>query len=378
MKQSLERLIEIRKRLHRNPELSGMEKDTSKLIKSLMVTYRPDRIIEGIGGYGLAAVFNGRQTGASIMFRCELDALPITEINQFPHRSNNHGIAHKCGHDGHMTIMIGLAEAIFHDPPEKGRVILLFQPAEENGEGARAVIRDNKFRDIEPEYIFALHNLPGYPEKTVLLREGTFAAASKGMINQLYGKTSHAGEPEKGLSPALALAEIISDINFIPQNNTFEDYTLATVIHAKLGEKSFGTTPGYAEIMATLRSFSNNDMELLTRIAVKQVSKHANAHGLKADISWTEVFPATQNDSELVKLVEQISRKNHFQHLFSHLPFRWSEDFSNFTTRYSGVLMGLGAGDHCPPLHHPDYDFPDAIIPVGITLLGDIYRYFLK
>ena len=378
MKQSLEHLIEIRKKLHRNPELSGNEKDTSKLIKSLMITYRPDRIIEGLGGFGLAVVFNGKQAGPSVMFRCELDALPILENSKIPHQSDNHGVAHKCGHDGHMTIMIGLAEAIFHDPPEKGRVILLFQPAEENGEGALAVIRDNKFRDIEPEYIFALHNLPGYPEKTMLLREGTFAAASKGMINQLFGKTSHAGEPEKGLSPALALAGIISALNVIPQHNTFEDYTLATIIHANLGEKAFGTTPGYAEIMATLRTFSNNDMELLSHIAVKLVHKHANAHGLKADISWTEEFPATQNDSELVKLVEQISRRNHFQHLFLKEPFRWSEDFSNFTTRYSGVLIGLGAGDHCAPLHHPDYDFPDAIIPEGITLLEDIYRYFLK
>ena len=161
MKQSLEHLIEIRKKLHRNPELSGNEKDTSKLIKSLMITYRPDRIIEGLGGFGLAVVFNGKQAGPSVMFRCELDALPILENSKIPHQSDNHGVAHKCGHDGHMTIMIGLAEAIFHDPPEKGRVILLFQPAEENGEGALAVIRDNKFRDIEPEYIFALHNLHG-------------------------------------------------------------------------------------------------------------------------------------------------------------------------------------------------------------------------
>ena len=378
MEYNKNKLIELRRKLHQFPELSGEEYETAKIIKQALLKCKPDKIIENLGGNGIAAVFNGQEAGPSVMFRCDMDALPILETNQFQYKSSNRGTAHKCGHDGHITIMIGVAEAILNDPPRKGRVILLFQPSEENGQGAGKVLDDKKFQSIKPDFVFALHNLPGYPEGAIVLREGIFAAASKGMINRLYGKTSHAGEPENGNSPALAMADIIRALTFLPRNNYFEDFTLVTVIHSRLGEVAFGTTPGYAEVMATLRTYSNRDMDLLTEESIKVVNTSVEYYNLKSEISWTEEFPATVNSREALHVIEQAAKQKNIQTLYINEPLRWSEDFSNFTLKYPGALFGLGSGENHPQLHNSDYDFPESILDKGIAIFFGIYQHYLK
>lgn len=373
-----EKLIELRRTLHQYPELSGQEEQTARTIKQNLLEANPDKLIEQLGGTGLAAVYEGKQPGPVIMFRCDLDALPIDEFNEFEYKSRHQGIAHKCGHDGHMTIMSGLAAAISKTPPERGRVVLLYQPSEENGQGAARVLRDPRFRDIEPDRVFALHNLPGYPTGSVIIKKDTFAAASKGMINKLYGKTSHAGEPENGISPAWAMAGIIQQLTTLPANNTFDDFTLVTIIHSRLGEIAFGTTPGYAEVMATLRTYSNSDMDKLTAESVEVVKSQAQSNRLKHEISWTEEFPATVNDSEAVDVLEGVADTIKSQVIRINEPLRWSEDFSNFTLKYRGALFGLGSGKNTPQLHNPDYDFPEEIIDRGIAIFYGIYRHYLK
>ena len=209
---NLEELIEFRKDLHRNPELSGKEKNTSKKIVDFIKRFNPDEIITNIAGKGTAFIFKGNKEGKTILFRSELDALPISEQNSFEYKSRVENISHKCGHDGHMTILSGLASILKDEKPGKGKVIIHFQPAEETGEGAKAVLGDKKFSSLNPDYVFALHNLPGFPENTVIIKSGIFASASKGMIIKLRGKTSHASEPEKGISPVSAAASIMQKL----------------------------------------------------------------------------------------------------------------------------------------------------------------------
>ena len=201
-------LVKLRKELHKNPELAGQEKNTSARIKNFIDNFNPDETITGIGGNGIAFIFKGSKEGKTILFRCELDALPIKEQNDFDYKSLVENVAHKCGHDGHMTILSGLASLFKNQKPEKGKVVFLFQPAEETGEGAKRVVDDKNFRRIKPDYVFALHNLPGFPLGSVAVKTGIFAAASKGMIVKLYGKTSHASEPKNGITPTPATASI--------------------------------------------------------------------------------------------------------------------------------------------------------------------------
>lgn len=375
----IDKIKSLRKELHQNPELSDNEYKTAERIANFLHDLKPDQLIRGIGGNGIACIFKGKKDGPSVLFRCDMDALPIEETNDFEYKSVNKGVAHKCGHDGHMAIISGLAEAFSKNRPESGQVVLVYQPSEENGQGADRMLNDSKWEKIDIDYAFALHNLPGFKKKTIVARNENFASASKGMIIKLRGKTSHAAEPENGITPAIAMAEIIKELSSLPQKGeTFSDFTLVTIIYARLGEIAFGTTPGYAEIMATLRTYTNRDMEVLTEQAEVTTKHFAAENFLSCEISYTEEFPATVNDQNLNELVKESAKELKLDLTDLENPFKWSEDFGHFTNKYPGVLFGIGSGEDHPQLHNPDYDFPDDIIEDSVKLFYQIFKNIAK
>ena len=372
-------LIALRQKLHQFPELSGFESGTTGHLIEFFQRYRPDRIIEGIGGLSLAVVFKGKKPGITALFRCELDALPVAESNDIPYRSRRDGISHACGHDGHMAIMAGFGEILAHDRPSSGRIVLFFQSEEETGTGAEKAIEDPKFKEIRPDYAFALHNIPGFRAHTVLSRPGEFSSASTGMIIQLQGRTSHAADPESGLNPARGVSLIVTGLLDLPRAAEFrKNSVLSTIVMLRLGQAAFGVSPGRAEIMATLRCHHNEVMPLLIRNAEEIVRTNANQEGLKYKISYTEQFPAVVNDQECIDIITSAARENNFPRQSLKEPFPWSEDFSHFTDRFKGALFGLGAGEDHSSLHHPDYDFPDEIIATGVQMFDSIYRIIIK
>ncbi len=372
------KLSELRKLLHRFPDLSDNEENTSKTIVSFLQPWQPDEIITGIGGHGIAAVYNGNDNGATVVVRCELDALPIQESLNIPHRSEIKGVSHKCGHDGHMAIVSGLAQKLYEQRPRKGSVVLLYQPAEETGQGAGRVLDDEKFRRLNPDYILALHNLPGFELGRIIVRKGVFASTSVGMSIKLKGKTSHAGEPEAGTSPALAVAQLIPGLSSIPQFHTaLHESAQITIIHAKVGEIAFGTSPGEGEVMITLRAHSHDVLDSLTERAADFATRTADVFGLEVTVDIVEPFPTTINDPKVVDCIEKSARKANLKLHRREVPFAWSEDFGHFTKAYPGALFGIGAGEKHPSLHHPDYDFPEELIEHGITIFDLIIRQLI-
>ncbi len=206
----LSALADWRRALHSAPELSGQEEATAREVRRFLEpTTRPDRIVTGLGGHGLALVYDGAEPGPTVLIRAELDALPIKEVSTFAHRSTRPGCAHLCGHDGHMAILAGVARGLAAQRPKRGRAVLLFQPAEEDGSGAEAVVADPKFAQIAPDFCFALHNMPGQPLGHAALKTGPVACASRGMRITLSGRTAHASTPGQGLSPMPALAALM-------------------------------------------------------------------------------------------------------------------------------------------------------------------------
>jgi len=371
----IKEIVDFRKVLHRNPELSGKEKNTSLRIIHFIKQYNPDKIIENIGGHGVIAVFKGESAGKKIMFRADIDALPIHEESILEYRSINKNSAHLCGHDGHTAILVNLIRMFSENRPLKGDVLFIFQPSEENGEGAKKVLEDIHFET--PDFIFALHNLPGFTENQFILKEGTFASASKGMIIKLTGKTSHAAEPEKGISPALAMAELVTfftELNLM--ENLFSDFVLSTVVHARLGEIAFGITPGYAEVMVTIRSFSDSDMQELIKFSEQKVTGISQKYKIQSEISFVDEFPATVNNSKCIPQLISLCNENNIQYQILENPFKWSEDFGQFTSVIPGAMIGIGSGDNHPNLHNPFYDFPDSIIPLASEYLFDVYTKF--
>lgn len=371
----IDKIIEFRKDLHSHPELSGKEIHTSRKIVRFISKYNPDKIIENIGGYGVIAVFKGSIPGKNIMFRADMDALPIQEESSLNYKSTIKNIAHLCGHDGHSAILINLISRISENRPTRGSVSFLFQPAEETGEGAVNIINDKNFET--PDFIFALHNLPGYSKNEILLKAGTFAAASRGMIIKLTGKQSHAAEPEKGISPALAMSELVTFFTELDtMDNLFSDFVLATVVYARLGEIAFGTTPGNAEVMVTLRSFTDNDMQQLTEFSKQKVNGISQKYKIQYELSFVDEFPATVNDPGCIKTITELCNKTGYNYKLLEQPFKWSEDFGRYTLIIPGALIGVGSGEEHPNLHNPGYDFPDEIIPVFTKFLFDVYQKF--
>lgn len=376
----IEPLVALRHHLHQHPELSGQEKETAGAIINFLKVYDPDQIVEGLGGSGILVVYNSKEAGPTVMIRSELDALPIQEINdELPYKSSINGVSHKCGHDGHMAMVAGLAHLLNANKPSKGRVILLFQPAEETGEGAQRILADPKFLDFQPDYIFALHNLPGFEANQILIKEDVFAAASKGLIVNLEGKTSHAAEPQNGISPAKALTGIVNEWTNINNDNLpLKTFGITTVVHAQLGERAFGVSPGKAHVMATLRTYDDEDLALMTDRALEIAYGEAKELQLQVGHSETEVFSATINDSSCVEYIKQAAIHHNFEYVMMDDPFRWSEDFGLFTQKYKGAMFGLGIGEDKPDLHNPDYDFPDEVIPTGVKMFYSIINQILN
>lgn len=371
-------LSAFRRELHAHPELAGEERKTAQRILAVLKALKPDGLLTELGGTGLLATFGKDEAGLQVMVRCELDALAIPEVNDFEHRSVIPGKSHKCGHDGHMAILTGLAEKLSNKRPARGRVHLLYQPAEENGTGAASVLADPRMKDRHFDLVLALHNLPGYPLGSAVVRKGAFTASVNSLVITLQGRTSHAAEPEYGINPALAVAEILAGSQALQHNMPEEDgLRVVTVVHLDLGSKDYGISAGRAEVHLTVRCWTDAELRQLEQEVEQLARTTAGKHKLYVDIRRCFTFQANRNEDAAAELVEQAVRSTGHALVPRAHPFKWGEDFGLFTARYKGCMFGLGAGEEQPALHNPDYDFPDALIPHGVAIFEAAVRQFL-
>ena len=318
-------LTDFRRALHRFPEVSGEEERTAATIRAALGPLKPDQIVTGLGGHGIAAVFNGAAPGETVLFRAELDALPIEELGSPPHRSTIPGKGHMCGHDGHMTILLALGRLVARRRPARGRVILMFQPAEENGAGAAAVLSDPRFAALKPDWAFALHNMPGLPLGHATLRAGTMMCASQGLRIHLTGKTAHASMPETGTSPVHAVARLIPALLALgPGGALDERFRMVTITHTRIGEPAFGISPGYAELWVKLRTREDGPMAALYAEAAALVRAEAARDGLAVDLATQDAFSATVNDAAAIARLTAALEALSIPHDERNLPLRGS------------------------------------------------------
>jgi amidohydrolase len=371
-------LTTLRHDLHRHPEISGEEVRTAQRIEAALAPLAPDTLVTGLGGHGLAAVFDGSAPGPTALFRCELDALPIEEQGALPHRSTVPGKGHLCGHDGHMAILMGLARMLSRQRPARGRTVLLFQPAEETGAGAASVLADPEFETISPDYAFSLHNMPGLPLGHVGLAPGPVNCASRGMAMTLTGKSAHASEPENGTSPMAALSHLMPALTALGHGTTASpDFTLVTVTHAQMGAPAFGIAPGEARLYVTLRTLTDDRMAALCEAAETLLAETAQAHNLGVTRSYQDIFAHCENHRDATLIVRTALDTLTISHDTRGLPMRASEDFGRFGHAARTAMLFLGAGEDHAALHNPDYDFPDALIPIGSRIFAQVARDLL-
>lgn len=375
-------LIELtawRRRLHQHPEISNEETSTAEEVVAFLHDTHPDRVIAGMGGHGVAMIYDSGRPGPTVLFRSELDALPIQELSGVPHASRVPGKSHMCGHDGHTTILGALGRLFGRERPAAGRAVLMFQPAEETGDGAAGVINDPRFAEIAPDFAFSLHNLPGVPLGEVRVKAGTVNCASRGIRIALTGKTAHSSMPETGISPMLAISRLMPALPRLGQSTFADDgFRMVTISHASLGEAVFGVAPGYAEVWACLRTRLDDNMASLCKDAEALVARIAHEHGLSHHVAYHEIFVASVNAPEAVEHLRVALDQEGVPHSEEALPMRASEDFGLFGRNAKSAMFFLGAGERHPSLHNPDYDFPDDLIPIGARVFARVAANLLK
>lgn len=370
-----DKLIAFRKKLHQHAERSGNEYKTAEIVDHFFHKCEPDEKMTGIGKTGIAYIYNGIKKGPTILFRADMDAVPVQESGDRPWKSLDAGTSHTCGHDGHMAMLAGFGLWLRNNKLNKGRIVLLFQPAEENGSGAFSIINDPRFSAIEPDVALALHNIPGYTAGTLLLKEGVFALASKGIRFMFQGITAHASDPSKGISPIPAV------LNFIRKG---QDYASTpglpgsiAICHVRAGDASFGVCPGEAVVHVTVRAGSAGAMQTLCDELIAMAAKESGTCGVVLRYDFHDEFPETSNNADLISLCRKAATDSGLKTKRLKQPFSWSEDFGYFTSQYRAALIGIGAGTNHPPLHHPGYDFPDTILSTGIKFYVHIARQIL-
>ncbi len=367
-------IASIRKDLHRSPELSGKEKETAKFIKSFFKGLSGFEISD-FGSHHSFLVSKRYGPGGGIGFRAELDGLPIAEVASHSHSSESQGRSHACGHDGHMSVLLALAEKLEGLNTSHGTVYFIFQSAEETGEGATAIVETGVLQKIDFDAIYALHNIPGFPLGEVFCKVGSFACASVGCEIEIEGRTAHAAHPENSINPLEAAIELLESIKLLPAFADKGHNTILTPIALNSGIKSYGTSPVNASLIFTFRTEETQLLNELRAAISEMVSLSAERRGTKNKLRFEEYFPATANDAVLVANIKAVTGKMGVRYTTLSSPFRWSEDFGSFGAVGAVLLFGLGSGENSPQLHAPDYDFPDVLLERGSDLFLELYNH---
>jgi metal-dependent amidase/aminoacylase/carboxypeptidase family protein len=241
------------------------------------------------------------------------------------------------------------------------------------------VIADPRFRRLAPDYAFAIHNLPGLPLGAAALAEGPVNCASRGLQIRFRGRTAHAAEPERGVSPMAAVTALMPGLGALAERVAEEtgDLAMATVTHARLGAAAFGVAPGEAEIWVTLRTLLDGQMAALDNAVRALVERLAAQYGIASEVVVSDDFRHCENSRAAVAILRRTLDRLGIAHCSSGLPMRASEDFGRFSDQAESAMLFLGAGEDSPALHNPDYDFPDALISQGVAILHGVARQLL-
>lgn len=370
----LEHILHLRHTLHEHPERSGSEQETMRRIAAFLMELPGWKVLTDLGGFGVWAYLDGGRPGSHTALRAELDALPITENTGLPYASRHPGTGHHCGHDGHMATLCGVAQQLTSDPSFnarsfRGRISLLFQPAEETGEGAATMIKALREVDFQADRILAMHNIPGQPLGTVLVRSGTMLVASSGAEITFMGVPSHAAEPEKGVHPWPAVRALTDEVlgwgsTLVP----LDQQAKITLVGSQLGGPHFGTSPAEAQVWFTLRAYDTALLDDMKVRLLNRASDLGHIYGLQSNVHFTEEFEATVNDPSLVEDVRATAAEQGVPVSLLHHPYSYSEDFGRFAALAPTLFFGMGAGEHHPALHSDQYDYPDALLPRSIIL----------
>jgi amidohydrolase len=368
----------LRRDIHAHPELCFEEQRTADLIAKALEDWGIP-VHRGLGKTGVVGIVKNGNSDRAVGLRADIDALPITERNTFPHASKHAGKMHACGHDGHTAMLLAAAKHLSRHRNFDGTVYLVFQPAEEGGGGAREMMRDGLFERFPMEAIFGAHNWPGLAVGQFAVKTGPCFASSNEFKITLRGKGAHAAMPHLGLDPLPAACQMVQAFqSIITRNKRPIDTGVISVTMIHAGEAT-NVVPETCVIEGTVRTFTTEVLDLIERRMQTVAEATANAFELQCEFAFERNYPPTINhDAETAFARRVMADVVGPENVIEFEPTMGAEDFSYFLQEKPGCyfLIGNGDGAHregghglgpCM-LHNPSYDFNDDLIPLGATL----------
>ena len=372
-----------RRDLHQHPEIGFEEVRTSRVVAERLREFGCDEVVTGIAHTGVIGVIRGRgaETGRAIGLRADMDALPIQEETGLPHASLTPGRMHACGHDGHTAMLLGAARYLAETRNFSGTAYVIFQPAEENFGGGQVMVQEGLFERFPMERVFGMHNWPGAPEGTFLWREGPIMAAVANLEATITGTGAHGAMPHQGNDPVVIAAHIVTALQSVVARNVEPvEAGVITIGHIQ-GGHTFNVIPESVTLRGTARWFRPEVGDLLERKFVEIVTGIASAFGASAEARFKRAYPATVNDAESTRLTLPAARAVVGDARVAPMPkpTMGGEDFAFMLEAKAGSYIMLGAGrtGDDPQVHHPKYDFNDAILPLGASYWATLVEQLL-
>lgn len=382
-----ERLREIRRDIHAHPELCFQEERTSELVAQSLTQWGVE-VHRGLGKTGVVGVIDGRPGARAIALRADMDALPMTEHNTFAHASKHPGRMHACGHDGHTAMLLAAAQHLAAHRDFAGKVVLVFQPAEEGGGGAAAMIRDGLFERFPVDAIYGMHNWPGMPTGTFAIKDGPCFASSNEFKIELRGKGCHGAMPHLGVDPVPLACQLVQAFQTILTRNVRPVETgVISVTMIQAGEAT-NVIPDTVTMQGTVRTFTTDTLDLIEQ-RMRDLTHHmASAYGATAEFNFHRNYPPTVNHTREAAFARQVMEATvGASNVQAFEPTMGAEDFSFFLQARPGAYFVIGNGDGTHregghglgpcTLHNPSYDFNDQLIPLGATLWVNLAKAWL-
>lgn len=367
-------LASIRHYLHSIPELGLKEFKTADFLADILANLGL-AVTRGIGGTGLVASLIRGKRDRAIGLRADMDGLPVSEATLKSYTSRHKDLMHACGHDGHMAMLVGAAHALTTDPDFKGTVHFIFQPAEENVGGAKLMIEDGLFERFPCDMVFAVHNMPGMPVGRFTSCEGAIAASIDAATITVKGKGGHGAQPENTVDPIVIGAQIVSAFQTVVSRNLGPFAPAVVTVGAFHSGSASNIIPDRATLEMSLRATTQKDQKLMIDRLVELATCIAKGFGGSAQFEWQTGYPATINDAKAFAIAQKAAQSVASPDNFAWLenPLMGSEDFSFMLQQVPGALMLIGNGDS-PSLHTADYDFNDAVLPLGVQYFANLAR----